>query len=188
MEHAHRASQGNFHYTVEPVWYDQPFRRGGLSREVGSHSRFQIKHCIFMILYMGCTQFFFWPFHRFLGRVDVLYHCTLFIHAKYLESTVFISLLSDLFYTASSSYFIFSVRRRRRRKKKKLYSTPNRQMYKLQYLTYQIYNLSNFVRTYIDIMCINIHRRYKKMININNVLWGRWLPLRQYCRYHGSHL
>ena len=47
-------------------------------------------------------------------------------------------------------------------KKKKLYSTPNRQMYKLQYLTYQIYNLSNYVRTYIDIMCINIHRRYKK--------------------------
>ena len=58
-------------------------------------------------------------------------------------------------------------------KKNKLYSTPNRQMYKLQYLTYQIYNLSNYVRTYIDIMCINIHRRYKKMININNVLWGR---------------
>ena len=61
----------------------------------------------------------------------------------------------------------------KKKKKKKLYSTPNRQMYKLQYLTYQIYNLSNFVRTYIDIMCINIHRRYKKMININNVLWGR---------------
>ena len=59
----------------------------------------------------------------------------------------------------------------KKKKKKKLYSTPNRQMYKLQYLTYQIYNLSNFVRTYIDIMCINIHRRYKKMIN--NVLWGR---------------
>ena len=58
-------------------------------------------------------------------------------------------------------------------KKKKLYSTPNRQMYKLQYFTYRIYNLSNYVRTYIDIMCINIHRRYKKMININNVLWGR---------------
>ena len=63
--------------------------------------------------------------------------------------------------------------KKKKKKKKKLYSTPNRQMYKLQYLTYQIYNLSNFVRTYIDIMCINIHRRYKKMININNVLWGR---------------
>ena len=61
----------------------------------------------------------------------------------------------------------------KKKKKKKLYSTPNRQMYKLQYLTYQKYNLSNYVRTYIDIMCINIHRRYKKMININNVLWGR---------------
>ena len=64
-------------------------------------------------------------------------------------------------------------RKKKKKKKKKLYSTPNRQMYKLQYLTYQIYNLSNYVRTYIDIMCINIHRRYKKMININNVLWGR---------------
>ena len=65
------------------------------------------------------------------------------------------------------------MRRKMKKKKNKLYSTPNRQMYKLQYLTYQIYNLSNYVRTYIDIMCINIHRRYKKMININNVLWGR---------------
>ena len=67
----------------------------------------------------------------------------------------------------------YSRREKKKKKKKKLYSTPNRQMYKLQYLTYQIYNLSNYVRTYIDIMCINIHRRYKKMININNVLWGR---------------
>ena len=64
-------------------------------------------------------------------------------------------------------------KKKKKKKKKKLYSTPNRQMYKLQYLTYQIYNLSNYVRTYIDIMCINIHRRYKKIININNVLWGR---------------
>ena len=68
---------------------------------------------------------------------------------------------------------VLTNRRKKKKKKKKLYSTPNRQMYKLQYLTYQIYNLSNYVRTYIDIMCINIHRRYKKMININNVLWGR---------------
>ena len=64
------------------------------------------------------------------------------------------------------------IRLKKKKKKKKLYSTPNRQMYKLQYLTYQIYNLSNYVRTYIDIMCINIHRRYKKMININNVHLG----------------
>ena len=79
----------------------------------------------------------------------------------------------NVFMAGCCLHLVHIAAEKKKKKKKKLYSTPNRQMYKLQYLTYQIYNLSNYVRTYIDIMCINIHRRYKKMININNVLWGR---------------
>ena len=64
---------------------------------------------------------------------------------------------------------------KKKKKKKKLYSTPNRQMYKLQYLTYQIYNLSNFVRTYMGNSKIkwNFKKNKKLKVELNTVC--QWL-------------